>query len=1022
MKTMNGITSELLVRKAKRNWRTRCGAFLLAILAAWHGGFQQNANAEVVLNIDPAALGQAPGIVYDFAPTNNVGGPGAAAHTQFYWNTPGNFGGNNLNALLAGITVNTIQTSAPLPNPNNPVPRILSAGGGGGNLQVNGLDFINAGSQVNFTSDMTWWPDRFAVNGGANGTVVAGGGVLNLRNTLNVGGNGTLNINKPTGGNYTTSAVAVNGGTNSGTININQAELNHYALDGGGTIRIDQWGMLNIYGGTVNNNIVGQYVGTGTSVDRGKIMALNPFTNVNGTVTGQVAVDGGGTLRFHNNNTGLNSLFVMGNSEIVIDRADQLGNATLTLGNLNGSGQLTKHRDAGVLSISNSITIGQPGVSSGVGGFNANGTVVGWTQNADSTYDMGNRFIIDGTITSAYTNSMIHINEVGGIGTVVLTANNESYNGGYQIFNGQLEVRNEANLGAHGGATHGDLNRVIVGSGGATQIRSAFRVNGAAGTQTEIVRFIEMANSDSSFYEVFTDGTPGSRAGLSDSARFKVVQSGVISGSGALNKAGDGVLVLAANVNSYTGNTVIHHGVLSISGANQINDKSTSAKIVIGSLDYQTDSFRPVFETTLGTDVGSRPASGVITIQNAKVVINQVDSVFRTTGLGNETILARDVITDPLTGATFVPTLNKQGAGTLTLQGNGLWGYNNTGALNIQQGTVQISAAKALATGAVTIGLDPLNPAVKDIELTDAKTGLPVNYKATLKLSDNLGQVAMPNNVFLGHATAAFVEAGINSNLVITGVVGQVAGVTADLNKTGLGTVTLGATSNTYGGWTNVTQGTLATTSANNMVTSAGVDLIGAASIFDMSAAGANQTLNGLRGGDVATDPSLDITDPTTWNRQVNIGANTLTLNQTQFKTTDAPLSQTLYGNIVGTGTLVKSGLTGSTFAAGFGATDAAGKPLFTGAFNIQAGTLQTLTDATITGLSGKAGTYLDIQDKTLTINNAVNQAYQGLIVSSSNPVGQGTIVKQGVGTLTSGFYNRDTDTGAVAAFQGNLT
>ncbi len=52
MKTMNGFTNELLVKKAKRNWRTRCGAFLLAVLASWYGGAVQDARGQATLTTD----------------------------------------------------------------------------------------------------------------------------------------------------------------------------------------------------------------------------------------------------------------------------------------------------------------------------------------------------------------------------------------------------------------------------------------------------------------------------------------------------------------------------------------------------------------------------------------------------------------------------------------------------------------------------------------------------------------------------------------------------------------------------------------------------------------------------------------------------------------------------------------------------------------------------------------------------------------------------------------------------------
>jgi uncharacterized protein with beta-barrel porin domain len=81
-----------------------------------------------------------------------------------------------------------------------------------------------------------------------------------------------------------------------------------------------------------------------------------------------------------------------------------------------------------------------------------------------------------------------------------------------------------------------------------------------------------------------------------------------------------------------------------------------------------------------------------------------------------------------------------------------------------------------------------------------------------------------------------------------------------------------------------------------------------------------------------------------------------------------------------------------------------------------------------LTGIKGKAGTYLDIRDNQLTINIGSSQQYDGTIISSypvlpyTNNAVRPEIVKDGAGTLTTSFYDRNIGSGNVQSFQGDLT
>jgi autotransporter-associated beta strand protein len=1026
MKTMNGFTNELLVKKvtlvkkvkkAKRNWKTRCGAFLLAVLASCYGGNSMNFVTAAELQ-RPGGYGQNVIIdpSQDVTQGVNIGGTRytigtAGGGTSASWTTgsqPPQYGLD-----LYDVYLGNVQAYLRLEQPAPPT-RI-------GTVTFNtGDEFRAMGSTYTVSTDMTW-SGQF----NATGTFNTQGNTLTLTNQNFAVDAGGLVINHG-GGNSYGGLMVVSNGSNAGTITIGSGGFRAAgSFNNNGTIDISSSGILELAAG---KNLGGTVHGGGYNANnwgRGRLDLLGNAelsgrwtgeitVNSNTTYSGGIPTDlGGYTLRTTAiDGSGLNVLRIMGGSDVLISSQNNIGTASVIFGN---GGYLTKFRDTGVLTLNNNINFGV-GTSTGFGGINANGTIPSWTDNADFVYDTGNRVILTGLISSTYTRgNTFHINQdLAGTGAVRIENTGNTYDGSYHVHIGALEIEDARVLGPHGDALHSSQTNAITLGDTNTEYRAVLRFVGTGGiTNPQIMeRWIEVAN-DESAYEVFTNGDNG--VTIPDINRLHVIQNGLISGVGNLNKAGDGVLVLNSDQNTYTGDTIIHHGVLSISSNLQVND-TASKVIAIGSTNYQSDGFRPVFETTLGADPALRPESGTLTIRYANIEVNLNNSVIRTTGLGNETIIKSDIVSDGTSTSRFA-VLNKEGAGTLTLQGDGLWGYNGEGQLMIRQGTVQFSNVSNLTTGDITIGIaiDSLdNPvAVKDIDKT-------VDYNATLKLADNMNTVTLTNTVKLGSQHDSYFEVGIGSEMAVNGVIGQVQNVSADLNKSGQGTLTLNGTSNAYTGWTNIEKGTVKSTKANNLVTSAGVDLIGEGTIFDMSTAGADQTLNGLRGG---TDAPYSTTTATLansddWTRKVLIGDNTLTLNISNFKTGDSNNRSEFRGHIVGTGTVVKQG--SSTLAAGFKG--------FDGTFDIQAGTLETLTDTKLTGIQGKAGTYLDIRDNELIINIGSNQQYDGTIISSypALPYTTNTIrphvIKDGSGTLTTSFYDRNINSGAVKSFQGDLT
>ena len=147
-----------------------------------------------------------------------------------------------------------------------------------------------------------------------------------------------------------------------------------------------------------------------------------------------------------------------------------------------------------------------------------------------------------------------------GAGTIVLAAAN-SYTGGTTINAGTLSISADANLGA--------------ASGGLTFIGGT--LENTAGLTT--ARAITLANT----------GTFKTTADL--------IATGVISGGGALTKAGLGRLTLTGN-NTYAGGTILHAGTVSVSADANLGDASGGLTFHGGRLE-NTASFTTARAVTL---------------------------------------------------------------------------------------------------------------------------------------------------------------------------------------------------------------------------------------------------------------------------------------------------------------------------------------------------------------------------------------------------------------------------------------
>ena len=276
-----------------------------------------------------------------------------------------------------------------------------------------------------------------------------------------------------------------------------------------------------------------------------------------------------------------------------------------------------------------------------------------------------------------------------------------------------------------------------------------------------------------------------------------------------------------------------------------------------------------------------------------------------TEGGNNASTLFSGIIQD----GSSSTALTKVGTGTLTLSGANTY----TGATNVNAGTLAGGAANAFSAGsAVTVA------GVAFLDLG--------GFSQTIGSLAGAGTVT--NSGIASPATLT--EGGNNASTLFSGIIQDGSSSTA-LTKVGTGTLTLSG-ANTYTGATNVNAGTLAGGAANAFSAGSAVTVAGVA-FLDLG--GFSQTIGSLAGAGTVTNSG--IASPATLTEGGN-NASTLFSGIIQDGSSSTALTK------AGTGTLTLSGAN-----------------TYTGATNVNAGTLDVLGSiATSTLTSVNSGATLN--------------------------------------------------------------
>jgi autotransporter-associated beta strand protein len=803
-----------------------------------------------------------------------------------------------------------------------------------------------------------------------SGTNTYSGGTTVTSGILQLGANGTL---------LSTGAVAVNGGTfdvHGFTQTIgNLSGTGGFLALGGGTLTA----------GTGNSTTLGsQIAGAGTLVKQGAGTLTLTATNNNGAAfnttvnAGTLSIGAagdlgagaltlaGGTLAVTGATT-LNNAVSLGTGGGTIDNS-----AALTLiGGITGSGGFTQAGSAttilnhvgnsfsgGTTVTSGTLQLGAGGVLSSTGAVTANGgtfDVHGFTQVIGDLSGTGGTVSLGaGSLFVGGANADTLASQITGTGT--LTMQGSGSLALTNTNNSAASFRTAVNSGTVRIGAAGDLGTGTLTLGGGT-------LEVTSGSFT-------LGNS------VIVNGTGGTVQ--TDSGTALTLSQSINAGGTLFTKTGAGTLALGGANN--LDNTAINGGVLQISAVNNLASNGGGVSLGGGTLEVTSGSF------TLGQLVTLTTSSDTIETDSG-VVLKQGQ---------------------PIIGSG---TLNKTGAGTLSLAGN-----SYTGGTAIDAGTVQIAASNALGNGGtVTLGGGTLEVTTGSFTLAHAialnagTDTVQVDSGASATLSQSISGGALTKtgtgtlilDASNGYTGGTAIDAGVvrfnAANQLGTGTIG-LAGGTLDQNG---GTPALGnaIALNTGGG---TIQSDNSTLTLNGTITGTGGLTIAGGGIVALGSGVALPATALTVSGRFQIDDTNETVGAVTLNGGTISSSNGGTLSGSSVDLQSGTVSAILAGTGAVTkdtsGTVTLSGANtysgGTTVTAGTLVLGANNVLAAAGALAVNGGTFNVSgRTQTIGDLSGSGGT-LALGTGSLTEGTGNNTSL------ASQVTGNGTLLKQGGGTL----------------------
>ena len=855
-----------------------------------------------------------------------------------------------------------------------------------GNATGNSVDFSNVTATY--------------VQGGYSGSGSATGNSLAIRS-------GTVQNNAF--GGYVDSGSGEASG-NSVTFNGGSVANNIYGgMSAAGLVQSNSVIMTNgsakwLLGGYSNS---GDVSGNSVNVSGGTLTGVSGGESNSGSATGNIVSISGGTVQ-----SNVNGGFVAsGSGKATGNIVNISGNADLSTATVAGGisssdaftgNTLNKNSDAAVHIARNfaSVNFGYSG-NANIGELDS--TPTGSALSGVTVNTNANNVSFDGVISGSGSITKT------GAGTLILSGTN-TYSGGTTISAGTLSIGSDTNIGS-GTNTIGNKGTLLLSGNG-----------------------------------TYTNDWTLSGAGSAIATDNNNTLSGVLSGNGGLTKTGAGTLTLTGN-NTYAGGTAINDGTLKGNIASG-TDLSIAASAIYGG-DNKAHSVGGLngggkILNTDGLTVQSGDFAGFIDNSNTSLTKTGAGTLTLT---GNNAYTGSTTISEGTLKGNIASGTDLSIAASATYDGDNkarsVGGLNgggkilNTDGLTVQNGTfggvIDNSNTSLNKTGAGTLTLTG----------TNAYTGGTTISEGTLK-----GNIASGTDLSIAASATydgdnkARSVGGLNGGgkilntdglTVQNGTFGGVIdNSNTSLNKTGAGTLTLTGT-NAYTGGTTISEGTLKGNIAS------GTDLsIAASTTYD----GDNKArsvgdLNG--GGNILNTDGLTVQSGTfggvignSNTSLIKTGAGTLTLTGTNAYTGSTTISEgTLKGNIAsGTDLSIADSATydGDNKARSVGGLNGAGNILNTDGLTVQSGDFAGSIDNSNSGLTKTgAGTLTLSGTNTYTGMTTVRSGTLALgsdLTSNQLTLYGGTVFDRGSHnhSLDNGILSVNGANGQSAMYKGDLS
>lgn len=511
---------------------------------------------------------------------------------------------------------------------------------------------------------------------------------------------------------------------------------------------------------------------------------------------------------------------------------------------------------------------------------------------------------------------------------------------------------------------------------------------------------------------------------------------GVISGAGAVTHSGTNQVILSGK-NTYTGKTLIDKSLLIINQNGSIwNTSEIELSTATSAVSFNNASELNFTKPITGQGSIQKWNSGKLKLTNARHtgITCAVEGVlcisgnqFPSSGVELKSRLELEIpngTTMQYDGTIYERgSISKLGGGKLILTGNNTY----TGETNVNTGVLQVSSVGNLgSTGVVKLndasavlrfdfsttntfskvisGTGKVEKAgTGDLRLTadNTYTGTTTIEKGRLYLGYNTLAGSVAGNIIISGGTLYFQHSSASKTYS-----GVISGATGYVYHSGTGKTILNGT-NTYGGATTISVGTLALGASGSISSSSSVYLNGSTAKFDISAG--NKTIKGLQGSNA--------------NAEIILGTRTLTIGTS--------------GGTDGGGRYVGkiSGTAGaSNFAIikrGSGTLTLEGTSTYSGYTCIREGTVIfnslnnfgtsniSFTSGTNPVLQWASGNTADISGRLINLSASsitFDIGSNNVTFATALPASTNTVIKAGAGTLTYTAANANTGVTRVTA------